>query len=166
MLKKNVYSLFVLALFLPSCQRRVDTQKEEQAIKVVIEAEKKGFFDKSLEEMAATWVQDSSSAKVFMSRDGEIDLLGWPKINDQSRQEIPRHDSTYQNARLQFSNYQFHIYETSAWAIFKADWNWSRGGQPEHLQQTRITAFEKVDGKWKFTLMAIYNVPPEERKGH
>ena len=165
MLKRNVYSLVVLALFLPLCQRRVDTQKEEQAIRAVIEAEKKGFFDKSLEEMAATWVQKPSSVKMYMSRDGELDLFGWSKMDDQSKEGLARLDSTRTNIRLEFSDYQFHIYETSAWAIFKANWQWSRGGQEEHQQQTRIMAFEKVGGNWKITLMAIYNVPSEAPEG-
>ncbi len=159
------YGLVVLAFLCPSCQRKVDVEKEQQAITAVIDAEKKGYFDKSLEEMAATWVQDSSSVKVFMSRDGEVDLLGWPKINEHSKQEIGQTDSTYQNIRLQFSDFRFYIYETSAWAIFKAHWNWSHSGQQEQLQQERIMAFEKVGGEWKITLMAIYSVPPQEREG-
>jgi len=159
----HVYIPVVLAL-LPSCQRQVNTEKEQQAIKAVIEAEKKGYFDKSLEEMAATWVQSPSSVKMFMSRDGEVDLFGWPRINDRSKQEIAGID-TQQNIRLEYSDFQFHIYPTSAWAVFKANWHWSRAGQEEQMQQTRIMAFEKVEGKWKITLMALYAVPSEKREG-
>lgn len=148
-----------LALFCPSCGRPVDVAKEQQAIRAVIEAEKKGYFDKNLEEMAATWAQRSSSVKMFLSRSGEVDLVGWPKINDQSKQEIAAPDSTYKDMRLEFSDYQFTVYETSAWAILKARWNWLHRGVAEQLQQTRVMAFEKMDGQWKITLMAIYNAP-------
>jgi len=159
----GVYVAVVLAL-LPSCRRQVDTEKEQAAIRAVIEAEKKGYFDKKLEEMAATWVQSPSSVKMVMSRDGEVDLFGWSRINDSSSQHLAELDSL-QNVRLEFSDFQFHIYEASAWAIFKANWNWSHAGQDGHLQQTRIMAFEKVGGQWKITLMAIYNVPPEKQGG-
>ena len=87
-----------------------------------VAAELQGILN--LEEMAATWAQDSSSVKVYRSRDGEVDLFGWSKMNDRSKQETAGID-TVQNTRLEFSDYQFHIYETSAWAIFKARWRWS-----------------------------------------
>jgi len=167
MLKRSwsVYAPVVAALGCASCQRQIDVGKETQAIKAVIEAEKKGYFDKSLEEMAATWVQSPSSVKMGMSRDSEVDLFGWTKINDQSKQALANVDPTRTNIQVEFSDYQFHIYETSAWAIFKANWQWSRGGHEEHLQQRRILAFEKVGGDWKITLMAMYNVPSETPAG-
>ncbi len=154
-----VYVVIGLALLFSSCQRKVDIDKEKEAIRAVIEAEKKGFFDKSLEQMAATWVQKPSSVKMYMSQEGEMDLFGWVSINERSKQEIARIDSEYENVHLEFSDFQFNIYETNAWVIFKAKWDLTYKGESTLWEQTRIMAFEKVDREWKITLMAIYAVP-------
>jgi hypothetical protein len=115
-----VYVVIGLALCFSSCKPTVDVEKEKSAIRAVIEAEKQGYFDKSLERMAATWVQKSSSVKMFMSQKGEVDLFGWARISERSKEEIAAIDSNYTNIDLQFSDFQFNIYEGSAWAIFKA----------------------------------------------
>jgi hypothetical protein len=168
MQKSNLvgYILIGLALCLPSCQPRVDVDKERDAIKAVIEEEKNGYFDKSLERMAATWVQKSSSVKMFTSQEGELDLFGWAKINEQSKKEIAGMDPEVKNIHVDFSDFQFNIYQSSAWAIFKAKWNWTYKEEQQKLEQTRIMAFEKTDGKWKITLMAIYAVPTERTEVH
>jgi hypothetical protein len=160
----RVYVVIGLALFFSSCHHKVDIEKEKEAIKAVIEAEKQGYFDKNLEKMAATWVQKSSSVKMFMSQVGEVDLFGWAKISERSKEEIAAIDSSYRNIHLEFSDFQFNIYESSAWAIFKARWNWFYKEEQKKLEQTRIMAFEKVEGKWKITLMAIYAVPIEKEE--
>ena len=159
-----VYAVIGLALLFSSCQREVDFAKEKEAIKAVMEAEKKGFFDKSLEEMAATWVQKPSSVKMFMTQEGEVDLFGWEKINEHSKAELAGMDPEYKNMNVEFSDFQFNIYENSAWTIFKARWNWTYKEEPGKAEQTRIMAFEKADGKWKATLMAIYAVPTKKEE--
>jgi len=158
-LNHSVYFVMGLALLFSSCQRKVDIDKEKEAIKAVMEAEKKGFFDKSLEEMAATWVQKPSSVKMFMTQEGEVDLFGWAKISEHSKAELAGMDPEYKNMNVEFSDFQFNIYENSAWTIFKARWDWTYKEEQKKAEQTRIMAFEKADGKWKATLMAIYNVP-------
>ena len=159
-----VYFVIGLALLFSSCQRKVDVVKEKEAIRAVIDAEKQGYFDKDLGKMASTWVQGPSSVKIFMFQKGETDLFGWDKISESSREEIAKIDSNYKNIHLEFSDFQFNIYESSAWAVFKAKWNWTYKEEQKNVEQTRIMAFEKVEGKWKTTLMAIYNVPAEKEE--
>jgi hypothetical protein len=166
MKKLNHVAWFALCLapFFSSCQTKVDVEKEREAIKAVLEQEKKGFFDKNFEMMAATWVQKPSSVKMYMSQDGEIDLFGWAKISEGDKEGVAKDRSDYKNMQLEFSDFQFNIYESNAWAIFKAQWNWTYKDTPGKLEQTRIMALEKVEGKWKITLMAIYNVPAEKEE--
>jgi hypothetical protein len=159
-----VWFAICLAPFFSSCQTRVDLEKEKEAIKAVLEQEKKGYFDKNSEMMAATWVQKSSSVKMFMSQEGEIDMFGWEKISERDKEDISKDYSDYKNIHVGYSDFQFSLYESNAWAIFKARWDWTYKDKPGKLEQTRIMAFEKVEGKWKTTLMAIYNVPTEKEE--
>ena len=161
MKKLNCVIWFAICLvpLVSSSQTKVDVEKERAAIKAVLEEEKKGYFDKNFEMMAATWVQKPSSVKMFMSQEGERDMFGWEKISEGDRKAISEDRSGYKNIQVEFSDFQFNIYESNAWAIFKAKWNWMYKDTPRKLEQTRIMAFEKVEGNWKITLMAIYNVP-------
>ena len=159
-----VYFVIGPVLFFSSCQRKVDVEKEKEAIRALINTEKQGYFDKDLGKMASTWVQRPSSVKIFMSQNGETDLFGWAKISESSREEIAKIDSNYRNIRLEFSDFQFNVYESGAWAIFKAKWNWTYKEEQKAMEQTRIMAFEKVEEKWKTTLMAIYSVPVEKEE--
>jgi hypothetical protein len=159
-----VYFVIGLTLLFSSCQPKVDVEKEKAAIRAVIEDEKNGFFGKSFEKMAATWVQKATSVKMYMSQEGESDLFGWAKISEGDKENISKDYSDYSNIHLEFSDFQFHVYENSAWVIFKATWDWIYKDKPEKHEQTRIMAFEKVEGKWKTTLMAMYDVPSKKEE--
>jgi hypothetical protein len=43
--------------------------------------------------------------------------------------------------------------------MLKTIWKIPQNDTTLIFEQTRISAFEKTDGKWKYTLMAIFNVP-------
>jgi hypothetical protein len=163
-LKYVVWCSICLALFFSSCQTKVDPEKEKEAIKAVLEQEKKAYFDKNFDMMAATWVQKPSSVKMYMMQEGETDLFGWIKISERDKQDISKERSEYKNIQLEFTDFQINVYETNAWAIFKAKWNWTYKDTPGRMEQTRIMAFEKVEGKWRIALMAIYNVPTEKEQ--
>jgi hypothetical protein len=166
MSKKYYFAYLVIGLapFISACQPKVDIEKEKDAIKAVLEEEKKGFFEKNSERMAATWVQKPSSVKMFMGQNEEIDMFGWAKISERDKADLARGWSDYKDMRVDYSDFQFNIYERNAWILFKARWGWTYNGEPGKLEQTRIMALEKFEGKWKITLMAIYNVPSQQQQ--
>jgi hypothetical protein len=53
--------------------------------------------------------------------------------------------------------------DEAAWVMCEALWEGTYQGNPMNMVQTRINILEKTGGKWKFTLMAIYNQPQENR---
>ena len=141
-------------------------EQEKDAIKALLEKEKQGYFAKDFGTIASTWVQKPSSVKLFMSARGEADFFGWAKISEGTKKELSEDYSDYKNRRVDFSDFQFNIYESNAWVIFKSTWNWSFKNEQQKVEQTRIMAFEKVNGEWKIKLMAIYEVPKEtDKKG-
>jgi hypothetical protein len=159
-----VYLLVSLVPFVALCQPKVDVEKEKDAIQAVLEEEKKGYFERNFEKIASTWLQKPSSVKMFMGEKGEMELFGWTKISESDKEGISKDRSEYKNMDVKYSDFHYHIYERSAWTVFKARWDWIFGDKPGKLEQTRIMAFEKVEGKWKITLMAIYNVPTEKQE--
>jgi hypothetical protein len=166
MRKANCFVYLVISLtpFSALCQPKVDVEKEKDAIKAVLEEEKKGYFERNFDKIASTWVQKPSSVKMFMGEKGEYELFGWTKISESDKEGISKDWSDYKNMDVKYSDFQFSIYEESAWIVYKARWDWIFKDQPKKLEQTRIMAFEKVEGKWKITLMAIYNIPTEKQE--
>jgi hypothetical protein len=60
----------VIFIALSSCEEKIDIEKEKEAIKAVFEQEKDGFFAQDVDAIAETWIQESSSVKIFMSAEG------------------------------------------------------------------------------------------------
>lgn len=148
----------------PAQPKSGNLEQEKDAIKAVLEKEKQGYFAKDFEIIASTWVQKPSSVKLFMSAQGETDFFGWAKISEGDKEGLAKDYSDYKNRRAEFSDFQFNIYGSNAWVIHKTRWNWTFKDEQQKLEQTRIMALEKINGEWKITLMAIYNVPTETEK--
>jgi hypothetical protein len=144
-----------------SCQKKIDKANEEVAIKAVIEEEKSAFMDRDFERMAATWIHNPSSVKIYMDKEGQKSFLGWDKIREADKESWAKDSYDRKKITLDFSDYQFNIYNECAWILCKATWHWNDNGKPNTVKQNRILAFEKQDGKWKYTLMAIYHIPGE-----
>jgi len=47
----------------------------------------------------------------------------------------------------------------SAWVVCDTDWSGSLKDRPVKLKQSRISVLKKINGRWKFALMAIYEIP-------
>jgi len=162
-MKTTTFTLLAFFLLVGiSCQKKIDKVKEEEAIKAVIEEEKSAFMDRDFERMAATWIHSPSSVKIYMDKEGQKSFYGWDKIRETDKESWANDSSDRKKITLEFSDYQFNIYKESAWIICKATWHWNANGKPNTAKQSRILAFEKLDGKWKYTLMAIYHIPDEE----
>jgi len=161
-MKTNALALVSLLLLVSSsCQKKVDVLKEQEAIKAVMEEEKNAFYNRELEGIAATWMQKPSSIKLYMNKNGQTQLIGWDKIYEDDKEYLKTDTLDRKKIDVKFSDYQFNIYENNAWVMFKAIWNIPQNDTTYIFEQTRISAFEKTDGKWKYTLMAIFNVPNE-----
>jgi hypothetical protein len=164
-MKKNLLVLFAL-IFLTgtSCKEKIDIEKEKEAIKAVFEQEKDGFFRQNFATMAETWSQEPSSVKIYMSAEGQTKFEGWDAISKQDRQNVA--DTTWdrKSVNLTFRNFQINLLDDeAAWVMCEALWEGTYQGNPMNMVQTRINILEKTGGKWKFTLMAIYNQPQENK---
>ena len=159
-MKTNAIALLSLLIVVSSsCQKKVDILAEQEAIKAVMEEEKRAFYNRDLEALAATWIQEPSSIKLYMNKDGQTQLIGWDKIYADDKQYLETDTMDRKKIDISFSDYQFNIYENNAWVMLKTIWKIPQNDTTLIFEQTRISAFEKTDGKWKYILMAIFNVP-------
>jgi hypothetical protein len=159
-MKKTMMGLLSLGLLtMAACQEKIDVAKEKEAIKAVFEAEKAGFFSRDASAMAETWVQEPSSAKIYMSAQGQTRYDGWDAVRKHDL-GLTKDDSWDRNlVKAEYSDYQIDIMDDSAWVLCKAAFSGTGDSANMNVQQSRIVVMKKVGGKWKFALMAIYNIP-------
>jgi hypothetical protein len=160
---KKMTSVILLAflslIYFSSCQPKVDTEKEKEAIKVVFEKEKAAFFNQDLTGMGETWVNEPTSVKIYISGKDQTKFEGWDKINAQSQKEIS--DTSFDRKQIKVSilNYQIDVMDKSAWVLCDYHWEGNIRGEAMTMNQSRICVLKKVDNKWKFALMAMYANP-------
>jgi hypothetical protein len=150
---------FMTAIFFLSCEKKVDIDKEKEAIKAVFDAEKDAFFSRNPVAMADCWAHESTSAKLYMGAKGQrlFESFDSVKVHDES---ITKDDSWDRSqVKVTFTNYQIDVMEESAWVLCDAHWDGIFRGDTINMVQTRISVLKKIEGNWKFALIAIYNVP-------
>jgi len=158
---KNLLPLFALVLLAgTSCQKKMDIEKEKEAIQAVFEAEKAAYFKQDDKAMGEFWIKLPSSVKIAMSANGQKRYDGWDNINAAYQEEIQDTSWNRELVRATFTNYQINVRNTAAWVLCEANWEGIFMGDTISVTQTRINVLEKDDGKWKFSLMAYYTIPP------
>jgi hypothetical protein len=142
-----------------SCEEKIDVTKEKEAIKAVFEEEKIGFLNQDYARMAETWIQEPSSIKIFMTDKGQTKFDGWDAVSKEDQSGTKDNSWDRKLVTVSFTNYQIDVMNTSAWVMCETHWNGIYKNDTINVVQTRINVLKKVDGKWKFALMAIYNLP-------
>ncbi|MFC1539506.1 nuclear transport factor 2 family protein [Candidatus Latescibacterota bacterium] len=158
---KNLIYVFtaLILVSIVACTGTIDIQKEEEAIKAVMEEEKDAYFNQDFNTISASWVQKPSSVKIFMIESGPTEYVGWEKISAGDKEALSQVVPNFKNMTVTFSDYVFDINNNNAWVMCKATWDGLYNDQQMHFEQKRIQTFEKDGGKWKFTLIAIYAIP-------
>jgi hypothetical protein len=159
-MKKSLSILFVIALLTcPSLKGQTDNAKEEAAIKAVFEADKTAYFNQDYVAMGECWVKKPSTMKYWLSSEGSIKIVGWENVNASQKKETEDNSWDRKQIKATFSNYQINITGNSAWVFCETTWEGSMKGEKFSLKQDRIVVMEKVEGKWKYALHAILQLP-------
>jgi|PlaIllAssembly_1097288.scaffolds.fasta_scaffold245412_2 hypothetical protein len=150
-----------MVMFFSACQPKVDIEKEKEAIKAVIEEEKNAYMSQDFTRMSETWAQESSSIKVYMNIKGYTKDEGWDAISKRDQGNVQDTSWDRKLAKFDFNNYQINVINNSAWVLFDAHFWGIRNEDTISVYQTRIDVLKKVDGKWKFTFMAMQSITPK-----
>jgi hypothetical protein len=163
-MKKIIYS--ILALFIiaggSSCQKKIDIEKEKQAIIAVIEEETNSFMANDYDRFAATYVQDSTFIRLNATKTdydyivgwGYNYIVGWEGIGLGFREGFEGNPDTLLNT-FENSNYKIKVYPESAWAVYDENWYSREGELVEYNIDVRF--LEKVKGEWKIVYLSTIN---------
>ena len=104
-MKKLLFALIAFCLLAGvCCQDESGIKKEKEAIKAVIEKEKTAYYEQDLSRLNDSWIQESSSRKLFMTPNGITELDGWTKIHQNNVEATEREwNESVETAR--FSNF-------------------------------------------------------------
>jgi len=152
-MKKNVISLFVLALIVcTSCQETIDFEKEKEAIKAVIENESNSYLAKNFDQQMKSFLQDESFVGITAGKNGYHYIQGWDEI-------MSGYKDSYESSpdpstdKLEFKNYKIKVYTESAWAIYDQIKYDNEGEFINKNLQVRF--LEKKDGEWKIVYLSV-----------
>jgi ketosteroid isomerase-like protein len=159
-MKKSLSILFVIALFVcTSLKGQTNNAKEEAAIKAVFEAEKAAYFKQDYAGMGEFWVKEPTTMKYWLGSKGSTKIVGWENINESQKKETEDNSWDRKQMTATFSNYQINIMGNSAWIFCETNWEGKVKGEAFNLKQERIVVMKKMDGKWKFSLYSIFQLP-------
>ena len=152
-----------LALFTPvlimvtviSCKARMDVAKEKEDIIAVIENEKEAYFNQDYSGISEAWIQEPSSYKIYMNENGNILFDGWDAISKHDQENLQDTSWDRSQVRMDFSNYRINVIDNTAWVLFDCHTNGIVQGDTISILDTRIYVLKKVEGNWKFSLMAM-----------
>lgn len=158
-MKKFLLAFFACSLLaVVCCQDESGIEKEKKAIIAVIEAERIAYYNKDLSGLDDSWVQESSSRKLFLTTHGITEITGWDDIHQNHIEAVERiWDEHEETAR--YSNYSISIYGHTALVIHDSEHMITDHGEESILNMRRIVHLVKLDDTWKIDMMAMYFMP-------
>lgn len=158
-MKKFLLALFTCSLLaVVCCQDESGIEKEKKAIIAVIEAEKTSYYKQDLAGLDGSWVQESSSRKLFLTSHGITELSGWNDIHQNNIEAIER-DWNEHVETVQYSDYSINFYGNTALVMHNSEHRITDHGNESVLNMRRIVHLVKIDDEWKIDLMAMYFMP-------
>lgn len=150
-----IVSALVLWAF-TSCEEKIDTAKEEAAIKAVIEGEIKASFDGNYDDWASYFVQEPYLLWMQAWKEGYGGWRGWQDIGTQAKTWVKpeRKGSILFDGNI---DYIIRIFEDVAWVSFKCNSTSVSDGQGKKNEAMEVRFLEKHDGNWKIVYLgSIY----------
>jgi hypothetical protein len=158
-MKKIVLALISCCLLaVVCCQDESGIEKEKRAIIAVIEAEKTAYYTQDVAGLDKSWVQESSSRKLFLTSHGITELNGWNAIQQNNAETLAR-DWTEHVETAQYLNYTINIYGNTALVYHDSEHQITDHGNESVLNMKRIIHLVKIDEEWKIDLLAMYFMP-------
>ena len=162
-MKKLIFGLIAISLLaVVCCQDESGIEKEKKAVKAVIEKERIAYYQQDLSGLDDSWIQESSSRKLFMTPHGITELDGWAKIHQHNIEESERErNESVESAR--YSNFTINVYGNTAMVFHDSDHMINNQEEVSILKMRRILHMIKIDDQWKIDLMSMYFIPHSQR---
>jgi hypothetical protein len=150
------YCLLLFAFILiagSSCQKKVDIEKEKQAIMAVVKAESEDARIGNVDGLISCYIQDEYNTRLNVNADDYKIITGWDKLAPLFKGLAP--STEYDTTKISFTkeNAVIKIMGNTAWLICEAPEGETKWGN------IQVTFLEKVDGVWKFSFAAWITKP-------
>ncbi len=163
-MKKCVIPFFLVAFLIgPSCENRIDIEKEKEAIMDVIQREGDAHAAHDLEGLYAVHIQDSLVTRLQTRKKNFSIYAGWAEIQSLFESWTTMDMSKYENLKNSKENVILKVIDDCAWLICENIWEMSYEGNPRRDTDIQITFLEKIEGEWKISFTAIVTKPGPER---
>ena len=145
-----------------SCQKKVDIEKEKEAIMNVINAESETARIGDVTGLTSCYVQDEYNTRLMFTEDSYQIITGWDKLGpffDQFKA-----NAGGDNSSMTFSkdNAVVKVMGNTAWAICDNNWKVKTEEGERKVESIQVTFLEKVEGAWKISFAAWIPKPEPE----
>ena len=159
---KLFYALFIPALILSGCKPAIDIEKEKTAIKEVIKAETKAFYDKNSKAFQDLYIQDTNQTRVMLVGSDLSVTTGWAKMKVMV-DSIPFYNwSAQKNFKFNHDFISIKVIGDVAWAIVKYTSNYTLNDVSKQDTDLQTIVLEKIGGNWKISCFVISTLPPPQ----
>jgi hypothetical protein len=155
-MKKLLISLIVLVLLISaSCQQKIDTEKEKEKIKTVIEGVLKAHAESDYDSWINAWVDQPYVFLSYTYNKGHFLWEGRDNMYNIIKESFTQQKKTDiekgRSLSLEGYDYFIKVYKESAWATFKIRWKAVYEGKEkiEQWETFENYTFEKLNEEWK-----------------
>jgi len=154
-----IFTFLIPVLILSGCKPVIDIEKEKTAIKEVIKAETKAFYDKNSKAFQDLYIQDTNQTRVMLVGANLDVTIGWTKMKVMV-DSIPFYDwSSQKNFTFNHEFISIKVIGNTAWAIVKYTSNYSLNDVSKKDIDLQTIVLEKIDGSWKISCFVISTLP-------
>jgi len=153
-MKKYVFTILALVLLAGTtfCQKKVDIEKEKEAILALITEETNAYHDKDFERFAACYVQDETNIRILGGENEKISYtVGWEGVGSSFKELFENNPDPTPNREVK-KNFTIKVYKDCAWIVFEEE-DFTDAGE-SNGKGIGTNFLEKVDGKWKIAYLS------------
>ena len=160
-MKNEILALIALIIIIgTSCHKEIDTKKEEEAIKAVIENETNSYYAKNYDQQIKSFLQDENLVVLVASKNKYGYAVGWENISQIAKENSQQNPDLRE--KCQFKNYNIKVYKESAWVVFDEI---VLNSENEFLRKiVNVRFLNKVDGKWEIVYLSHVDISSYDEK--
>jgi hypothetical protein len=147
----TLLSLFLLTCI--SCEKKIDINKEKEAIKALISNETEAYLRHDTVKLFSCYIHDQDQTRLAMQCDTINLYQGWDKISSLLKNADLTGFSDVKNTK-DFINIK--IMGDVAWAMYKDNWTAKRNEIPMNNTLYCTMILEKITGEWKISCFSLH----------
>jgi len=158
-MKKYLLLLTAFLLIGTSCQKRINVEKEKEAIMAVIKAESEAARIGNVDGLMSCYIQDEYNTRLNLGKDSYKIITGWDQLSPLFKGYTPNMEIDTTKISFTKENPVIKVMGNTAWLICDNKWIYEAPEGETKWGNIQVTFLEKVDGKWKFSFAAWITKP-------